>query len=202
MALDDSTQPVGDLGTRALVLEIVLPDAVREAPLPRTGEVVIGRSRAADVCIDHASISREHARLRFGNAVEIECLGARNGTHVRGARLVPGQPLQLALGDVVELGTVVVRLALARIDTAGSERRATGSGRALLDQPEGWYAPSSGAMRAVLDAVDHVAASDVSVLLLGETGAARRSAPSACTRAPTARPAPCSGSTAPRGPRR
>src|ERR1051325_564934 len=39
-------------------------------PLPASGEVIIGRSEAADLRIDHGSVSRQHARLGVdGDAV-------------------------------------------------------------------------------------------------------------------------------------
>ena len=44
------------------------------------------------------------------------------------------------------------------------------TGRAALDALEGWYAPTSAAMQAVLASLEQVAASDMSVLLVGETG--------------------------------
>jgi transcriptional regulator with PAS, ATPase and Fis domain len=129
---------------------------------------VIGRAPGADARIDHASVSREHARLHLGLAVEIEDLGSRNGTYVRGAQIPPGALVTLAPGDSLEIGNVAVRLALA--GPHGRERRAAGSGRVLLDHAEGWYADASETMKQVLAAIDQVAPSDVSVLMLGETG--------------------------------
>jgi DNA-binding NtrC family response regulator len=179
VALDDSTEPVDDRAPRSLVLELVLPDAITRVALPDHGSVVIGRSSGAAVRIDHASVSREHVRLHLGALVVVEDLGSRNGTFVRGRRLEPGATASLGLGDSLEVGAVLARLAIAPGALAPAaaaaaapahDRRASASGRALLDQPEGWYAPTSAAMRQVLAAIDQVAPSDVSTLLLGETG--------------------------------
>ena len=198
MALDDVTTPLSDRGPRALVLEVVLPDAVAEEPLPEHGEVVIGRSRGAAVRIDHDSVSREHARLRLGASITLEDLGSRNGTFVRGVPLRPGEVASVGIGDAIEIGSVLVRLAVAlpvvaaasapsvpaaaaaasAVPAASSaapaapraERRTPGSGRALLDAHEGWYASASRAMQEVAAEIEQVARSEMSVLILGETG--------------------------------
>jgi two-component system response regulator AtoC len=154
---------------RPLVLEVRTPAGRSEVRLPDAGEVLIGRSKSCTVRIDDKSISREHLRLRIGDELTIEDLGARNGTFVEGQPLPPGRTIELSLGDVVELGNVVIRV--RRAPPALVAR--------LLEQdvappasPAGteWYVPASAAMRAILATVDQVAPSDVSVLLLGETG--------------------------------
>ena len=172
MAQDDTTTQ-HDAGRHPIVLEVVLPDSVSERPLPPEGLLVIGRSQGAAIRIDHASVSREHAQLRLGAAPAIVNLGSRNGTFVRGRKLADGEEAAIGVGDPVEIGAAVIRLAYARLPApvaARPERRSAGSGRALLDAPEGWYASTSVAMRVVLDAVAQVAPADVSVLILGETG--------------------------------
>jgi DNA-binding NtrC family response regulator len=172
VTLDDTTTQHG--GRHPLVLEVVMPDSIHELPLPEEGELLIGRSKGAGVRLDHVSVSREHARLRLGDAPAIVNLRSRNGTFVRGRKLVDDEIAEIGVGDPVEIGGVVIRLAYARPAAAPpaprAERRAAGSGRALLDAPEGWYASSSQAMRDVQAAIDQVAPSDVSVLILGETG--------------------------------
>ncbi len=76
--------------------------------LPADGTVVIGRSTAVEVMIDEPSISRRHAMLHLGAKVMIEDLGSVNGTRVGGRRLVPGETIEVARGQVVELGSVMV----------------------------------------------------------------------------------------------
>ena len=73
---------------------------------------VIGRSPTSDLVIDHAAVSRRHARLvRTAGGYFIEDLSSRNGVRLDGqpvrgsARLIPG--MVLTLGDV----SVVVRTA-------------------------------------------------------------------------------------------
>lgn len=71
------------------------------------GENVIGRDPAARVSIDHASVSRHHARIAIqdGRAV-IDDLGSRNGTFVAGRPVKA--PTGLEDGDVIGLGPVTL----------------------------------------------------------------------------------------------
>jgi DNA-binding winged helix-turn-helix (wHTH) protein len=69
------------------------------------GENILGRDPEARVSIDHASVSRHHARIsvRDGNA-ELEDLGSRNGTFLSGGSVK--SPTILKDGDVIGLGPV------------------------------------------------------------------------------------------------
>jgi len=78
----------------------------REIPLA-DGENVIGRDAAADVALDDASVSRQHARIVIaGSSARLEDLGSKNGTFVRERRLDTSAPLRD--GDSIRLGAVVV----------------------------------------------------------------------------------------------
>jgi two-component system, NtrC family, response regulator AtoC len=167
---DEVTEPERHQA-RPLCLEIMLPD-IPPYTVSLTGdtEVILGRARTVGVHLDHRSVSREHARLHLRERIEIEDLGSRNGTRVRGVNLVAGQAEALGVGDSFEVGSVVLRILPERRSEPALERRQPGSGRAALDAPEGWYAPTSSAMQAVLSSIERVAASDMSVLLIGETG--------------------------------
>ncbi|GAB4325423.1 MAG: hypothetical protein Kow00117_13160 [Phototrophicales bacterium] len=56
-------------------------------------------------------ISRRHAILRVHNQrLELIDLGSRNGSYLNGRRLVAHQPVQLANGDEVRLGKIIMRL--------------------------------------------------------------------------------------------
>ena len=74
-----------------------------------TGEVVMGRSAAAGLVINDASVSRQHARFVFRDGQWwIEDLGATNRTHLNGdlidgsARLAPGDRLRLG-GTIISV---------------------------------------------------------------------------------------------------
>jgi two-component system response regulator AtoC len=77
--------------------------------LPSEGELLIGRSASADVRLEHPSISRGHARLTVsGPTMMIEDMGSANGTRVRGEVLHPGRPVPLNVGEVTEVGSLML----------------------------------------------------------------------------------------------
>jgi pSer/pThr/pTyr-binding forkhead associated (FHA) protein len=71
------------------------------------GDNILGRAADARVWIDLARVSRHHARIVVadGRAV-LEDLGSRNGTFVRGERVLG--PAELADGDEICIGPVVL----------------------------------------------------------------------------------------------
>jgi pSer/pThr/pTyr-binding forkhead associated (FHA) protein len=71
------------------------------------GDNVVGRDEDVSLRIDAPGISRRHAliRVRAGEAT-IEDLGSKNGTYVRGGRLV--SPVALKDGDVFVLGELAL----------------------------------------------------------------------------------------------
>src|SRR5689334_5375836 len=72
-----------------------------------TGDNFIGRDPAAQICVDHPSVSRRHAKivLRAGQAT-LEDLDSRNGTFVNGRRL--DAPTELGHGAVIGLGPITL----------------------------------------------------------------------------------------------
>lgn len=117
--------------------------------------LTVGRSRTADVSVDHQSVSREHVRLRLlPHGIEIEDLGSSNGTRVSGARLPPNTWTRVAPGALVQLGSVVMLVEqVALPDQAGLPQATLGE-----------------RMQELAQLLDSVAASDISVVLCGETG--------------------------------
>jgi DNA-binding winged helix-turn-helix (wHTH) protein len=91
---------------------IVTPD--RRIPLSE-GDNMIGRMPEAAIWIDVAGVSRRHARIIVrGGLAELEDLGSKNGTIVRGARLTARIPLHD--GDQIQIGPVAVNYASSRRD--------------------------------------------------------------------------------------
>src|SRR6266511_1653208 len=80
----------------------------REVPL-RKGETLLGRGRDVTIRLQLKGVSRRHARIwiRDGEAT-IEDLESKNGTYLRGERIV--SPTRLEDGDEIRLGSVVMIL--------------------------------------------------------------------------------------------
>lgn len=88
------------------------------------GENVVGRDPDAIVCIDHASVSRHHARISIqeGKAV-LDDLRSRNGTFLAGRPV--SAPTVLEDGDVIGLGPVT--LVFEVLGTTGTTESDLGS---------------------------------------------------------------------------
>lgn len=77
----------------------------RRLPLA-SGENIVGRAVQAHVWIDHATVSRRHARIVVAGAeARVEDLDSKNGTIVGGSKLAA--PLALRDGDCVIFGQVL-----------------------------------------------------------------------------------------------
>ncbi len=67
-----------------------------------TDAVLVGRHPSCEVVLEHATVSRRHAQLRFRDGRWIlQDLGSTNGTTVNGARVTR---CQLRAGDHLRLG--------------------------------------------------------------------------------------------------
>ena len=164
MGRDKETAPLSRtaLGERArLRLVVITPAGAQLHPLPAQGEVVIGRAESSQVAIDDPAVSRQHLKLRISGLpprLEVEDLGSANGTYLRGERVAARMPVPLEPGDALEIGevTLVVQGRGGR-GPEGSPDDATGGA-------------SEDPMAQVRRLVERVAPSELSVLLLGETG--------------------------------
>ncbi len=77
--------------------------------LPSSGEIVIGRSQACDICLTERKISRKHAViLFFEGRYFLEDMGSTNGTYINGER-VEGR-VELSSGDIVRIGGSVMEV--------------------------------------------------------------------------------------------
>jgi two-component system response regulator AtoC len=151
-----------------------------------TTPVLVGRAPECDVHVDEASVSRRHVVIHPGMGTlqaEVEDLGSANGTRVGGRALAAKGRVSLASGDLVEMGkAILVVQAAATGSRAAStwdaptlrhpERAAAQSRVRTLEIP--MSLPHGGAAQgdaeSVTRLVDLVAASNLSVVLLGETG--------------------------------
>jgi DNA-binding NtrC family response regulator/pSer/pThr/pTyr-binding forkhead associated (FHA) protein len=71
-----------------LYLLVLAESSSRVIPLPRHGELLIGRAPEADVRVEDAAVSRQHAVLRLDDGrAWVRDLGGQNGTEVDGVRV-------------------------------------------------------------------------------------------------------------------
>ena len=123
-------------------------------------EAIIGRAKECDVVIDHSTLSRRHARLRFGTAVTVEDLGSKNGTFVGDRRLEPDAAVTLAVGRGFHIG----RFSFVMVRSPQSRSR---SGKEALSEALRVVDPTADNVGPV---IRDIAKSDVNTLIVGETG--------------------------------
>ncbi|MBE3559538.1 MAG: FAD-dependent oxidoreductase [Ktedonobacteraceae bacterium] len=90
--------------------------SLREIPLHLAqGQVLqLGRQQGTGVFIDHQSISRRHAALRFMDGQYQICdIGSANGTYINNARLPTGQVAVLQPDDTIRFGDVRFRFEIS-----------------------------------------------------------------------------------------
>ena len=74
----------------------------------KDGDHLLGRDEDVAVWLESATVSRHHARIRIrGLDATVEDLGSRNGTFLRGERLIA--PASLNDGDEITVGEVQIR---------------------------------------------------------------------------------------------
>ncbi|HEY6909417.1 MAG TPA: sigma 54-interacting transcriptional regulator [Myxococcales bacterium] len=76
--------------------------------LPESGQVTIGRDPACDLVIDDPSASPRHAVLSMGPPVRIADLDSGLPTSVGAQPVLPGQSVEVAPGDILHLGGVII----------------------------------------------------------------------------------------------
>jgi len=131
--------------------EAALVDRVVELP----ATLRIGRA-VAELVIDDPKLSRTHVVVRRhgDDAAEVEDAGSTNGTFVGGLRV---RRRELTAGTILRIGSTLFLAGPA--DPVPPDFR---------DQPD--LVGRSRPLRALLDAIDRVAATSITVLVTGETG--------------------------------
>jgi two-component system, NtrC family, response regulator AtoC len=164
-------------GTR-LRLVVYTRRGQEHVELAPAGVVGIGRGPENVVRLDDPMVSRSHARLHLGTEVEVEDLGSANGsTIVRNlspgaepedtqslwrVQLEPHQRVRFHAGDVLRIGRAIITF--ETVPEGSREEQSgpvTGGAPPVLADRE---------MRHIHALARRTAKSDMSVLILGETG--------------------------------
>lgn len=83
---------------------VIAPSGPRVHDVPHGEEAVIGRAKDCAIVVDLPSISRHHARLVGAPRPTIEDLGGAHGLRIAGRRVMVGEPTPMNRGEVVDLG--------------------------------------------------------------------------------------------------
>ena len=158
-----------------------LGDSVRAWVLPERADVIVGRALEADVQIASSAVSRRHAQLStHGNAVVISDLGSQNGTRVNGERV--SSERSLAYGDIISFGDVTAAFTQ---DVEGKAQPQGGAGIGagplprIIEIDGRSVLVGDTSMLQVFEQIALLARSDLSVLILGETGTGKELAATA-----------------------
>ena len=169
--------------SRRMKLVVVSQAAFAGYELPARGTIVLGRSEKSDLRIDDPSITRRHAKLHLagGERMEIEDLGSVNGTRVRDQRLEPGRRVSVFRGEAFRLGSALLVIhAVDEVpppppsgaiseDVATRREDATDAGHAPGQRARARVVHDP-AMHALYALIDRIAAGNINVLIVGETG--------------------------------
>ncbi len=156
--MSDETKTYARTEDAGLVLVAIALEKNVVWTLPKRGRVTVGREPTSDVVIKDASVSSAHAELEVGDRVIVRQRAGE--TRVDGLMLPAGAIAELAVGSVLEIGGVSLLL----------QRRGAPKERGQLISFGDHEALVAGALAKVYDVVRRVAAGDLSVLVLGETG--------------------------------
>jgi two-component system response regulator AtoC len=146
--------------------------------LPRRGRISIGRSHDNDIRVEHTSVSRQHLLLHIGDEIEVEDLNSSNGTYflservevageevtaARDRRVAPRQRVRLRPGELIRVGSVLIMV----------HKKSPSTMHEALRPPSRQYAPAvliDPEVKRVHELAARAAQSEITVLVLGETG--------------------------------
>src|SRR5262245_41351009 len=92
-------------------LLVMSPDSFNTHPLPKVGDVTIGRSGKSKIVVEDPKASREHARLYVDveqGCYYIEDTGSANGTLVRDTVIPKSEKVPVAPGEAIAIGSTVL----------------------------------------------------------------------------------------------
>ena len=161
--------------TASRYILVVEGSSSKLVPLPSTGAWIVGRLEEADLRTDDASVSRRHARLLFADGeVKVVDLGSHNGTRVNGEIIVGTRTL--TPGDIVLLGELTLVLGATALSTADTHTEPIDESSARVALGDRTILVADPAMRRIYELIKKIAASDLPVLITGETGSGKQPA--------------------------
>ena len=166
----DATQPSATTGCstsgpKRIALHWVSPASV--VSVLAEGHT-FGRDPSCDSVLAGTEVSRAHARIRMTGPLPVLCdLGSRNGVYVAGKRVTERT---LGPGDVVRVGEWVGIAVEVEAATAPEVD-------VLREIVPGWYGGSQ--LVAAMEPLRRIAATDLPVVIQGETGSGKEGAASA-----------------------
>jgi len=94
----------------AYLIVLASPDSTGQMFRLEAGDRVVGRASGACVRLEGRGISRHHAALHVhpDGTVELEDLGSKNGTFVRGELVPPNTRVRLKDGDKLQIGDATI----------------------------------------------------------------------------------------------
>jgi DNA-binding NtrC family response regulator len=164
---DDKTQttvaagPTPARAVRTFVARVVTgPDTGKSFAVDAAGggRVLVGQSPACGVLLTDRTVSRRHAALELaGGALRLTDLGSTNGTFVNGVRVFDAA---LSGGETLQVGETVLRV------EPGEETTEPASDQTRF----GRFVGASAEIRRLYPTIQRIAASDIPVVIEGETG--------------------------------
>ncbi len=152
--------PLMERSLRSFVLRVVAgPDTGKALAVdPRQGRVLLGQSPSCSLRLDDRAVSRRHAAIDpEAGGFHLYDLGSTNGTFVNGIRALD---VVLNGGETIQIGSTVVRIEPGEdVTEVASDRSAFGSFRGASDE-----------IRRLYPLIDRIAASEIPVVIEGETG--------------------------------
>jgi len=147
---DPSTLPLESNALGPFELVVCEGTSIRRLPLGL--EATVGRDEQATIRLSSPAASRIHAVIRGGPAPTVEDRGSANGTRVNGRKLAAGEVAALDAHSIVVVAEAQIVVRRARAETAP-----------VPSVPER-------SMDQVWKLVELAAPSELSILVLGETG--------------------------------
>jgi hypothetical protein len=146
---------------RSFVAHVVSgPDAGKSFPVDagHGGRVLLGQSPACAILLADPTVSRRHAAFDLvGTSLRLSDLDSTNGTFVNGVRAFD---VALEGGETIHVGATVLRL------EAGEEKTESTTGQSRF----GHFVGASPEIQRLYPTMERIAASDIPVVIEGETG--------------------------------